>query len=65
MENDIFPSPSTPSKNFSVHKATSAGFFHWSILFSILVLMFRFAGETGLMVCLGEQEELLTRLLPH
>lgn len=54
MENDIYSSPSTPSKNLSVHKATVLFFSQCSLL----VLMLRFTGGTGLMVCL---EELLTR----
>lgn len=57
MENDIFSSPSTPSKNLSVHKATVLFFPHWSIL----VLVLSFTGETGPMVYLGEQNQIFAR----
>lgn len=54
-ENDIYSSPPSPSKSLSVHKV---------LLFSqwlVLVLTLRFTGGTGLMVCLGDQKDLLTR----
>lgn len=54
-ENDIYSSPPSPSKRTFCPQ--SAAFSQWLVL----VLTLRFTGKTGLMVCLGDQKDLLTR----
>lgn len=54
-ENDIYSSPPSPSKRTFCPQ--SAAFSQWLVL----VFTLRFTGETGLMVYLGDQKELLTR----